>query len=216
MKNTVIFFDLDGTLVDSTSAILESVDFAFKHFNRQTPEDNEIKALIGYPLEIIFTKLGVSQDKAMEYVDTYKIYYKDISIIKTKLLQNAKESILLANSFAHIGIVTTKNGISSKRLLDHFGVLQHFDVVVGRENVLNPKPSPEPIYKALESLKSIQDNVWMVGDTILDAKAAINAKVNIASVLCGYGKESDLREITNNIFLDTLEAVKFIQNKRAE
>lgn len=211
MKKTTILFDLDGTLIDSTIAILESFQFAFESFGKKSPQDFQITKLIGHTLEDIFMKLGVDEKLVKQYVDTYKIHYFKISIAKTKFIKNAKKSIIKAHEFANLGVVTTKTGSASKKLLEHFGVLQYFTAVIGREDVLEPKPAPEPIYKAIEMINPTNANIWMIGDTTLDAKAAISANVNIASVLCGYGKESDLREFSDNIFKDTLQAIEYIE-----
>ncbi len=51
-KKLIILFDLDGTLIDSTDAILESFHHSFEVHNIRHPKDEEIAALIGYPLDI--------------------------------------------------------------------------------------------------------------------------------------------------------------------
>ena len=62
----IILFDLDGTLIDSTEAILESFAVAFKTFEKEVPEDEFIKAEIGHPLDHMFTTLGVEEDKKVK------------------------------------------------------------------------------------------------------------------------------------------------------
>jgi phosphoglycolate phosphatase len=212
MKTVTILFDLDGTLIDSTPAIVESFDFAFKSFGENTPEHHKITELIGYPLDTIFEKLGVDRDKVGEYVEAYRISYFKIHNQKTKLIKDAKEAVILAYEFANLGVVTTKTASSSKKLLEYFDILNYFDTVIGREDVLFPKPDPEPIFKAINSLKVETPNIWMIGDTILDAQAALSANINIATVLCGYGKRADLEKYTNNIFETPLKAVNYIKN----
>ena len=110
----VILFDLDGTLIDSTEAILESFGYSFKFFNQKTPDKKEIKKLIGLPLDIMFEELGAQKEKIWDYVDTYKNHYRKISAKKTKLLPFAKEAVEYANAFARLGIVTTKTALYSK------------------------------------------------------------------------------------------------------
>lgn len=51
----------------------------------------------------------------------------------------------------------------------------------------------------------------MIGDTILDLEAAKNAKVHGIGVLCGYGRKNDMLELSDMIFNNTAEAVKFIR-----
>lgn len=210
----IILFDLDGTLIDSTDAILESFHHAFAVHEYEDKKDEEIKALIGYPLDIMFENLGVAKEVIWDFVATYKEHYREISTQKTELLQNAREAVLLAKEFASLGIVTTKTAEYSKILMEHFDLMQYFEVLIGREDVQNPKPDAEPILKALEKMDTKNREVWMIGDTKLDIIAANSANVNSIAVLSGYEDFESLKKFTNIIFSDALEATIFLQNKK--
>ena len=206
-----ILFDLDGTLIDSTDAILESFAVAYKIFNENVPTDKDIKSLIGYPLDDMFEKLGCKGHK-WDYVDAYKKHYRIISKAKTTLLPQAKEAIQEASRFATLGIVTTKTGSYSKELLEHMEIMDYFDVLIGRENVENPKPHAEPILKAINDLKSSKDSTWMIGDTILDLHSAQNAQIKSIGVTCGYGKEKELQNYTDYVVSNTYLAINLIKS----
>ena len=211
----IILFDLDGTLIDSTEAILESFHNAFDIHNAKHPSDKEIKALIGHPLDVMFAELGVEEERVWDFVTTYKEYYREISTQKTELLSNAKEAVEVADSFAELGIVTTKTGKYSQILMEHFGLMERFDTLIGREDVQNPKPHQEPILKALEAFElTPQKEVWMIGDTQLDLLAAKNAGVNSIGVLSGYDSEERLKKFTNVVFSDALEAVEYLKSRK--
>jgi phosphoglycolate phosphatase len=210
----IILFDLDGPLIDSTDAILESFHHSFDFHKLSRKEDEEIKALIGYPLDIMYENLGVQKSVIAEIITTYKERYRDISTQKTTLLQNAKEAVELASQFATLGIVTTKTGRYSQILMEHFEIMHHFDVLIGREHVQNPKPNAEPIIKALEKLDTKNREVWMIGDTKLDLLAAKSANVNYIGVLSGYDSNETLKKFTNVIFNDALEAALYLQKRK--
>lgn len=210
----IILFDLDGTLIDSTEAILESFHQTCDAHNYPQPENKAIEALIGYPLDIMFTELGVEVEKVWDYVATYKEHYREISTQKTVLLARAKEAVEEASKFATLGIVTTKTGLYSQILLEHFGLMQYFDVLIGREHVEHPKPHQEPILKALEALQSSEKEIWMIGDTKLDLICAKNAEVNSIGVLSGYDNYDTLKMFTNIVLNDAFEAVAYLQMKK--
>ncbi|MCT7638638.1 HAD family hydrolase [Aliarcobacter butzleri] len=211
--NKIILFDLDGTLIDSTDAIVSTFRFAFKEQGFDfRGSDKNIKDLIGYPLDIMFERLGVSKQKVWDYVDSYKNRYRVISVEQTTLLENAFEAVQLASKIARVSVVTTKTRIYTIPILDNFNITQYFEIITGRENVENPKPHPEPILKTLAQMNydKNKDEVYMIGDTKLDLICANEAKVNAIGVLCGYSDEEELLKYTNIVKKDALEAIKYI------
>lgn len=148
---TTLLFDLDGTLIDSTPAILEGFHYAFVHLGVAEPSDEAIKRLIGHPLEVMFERLGAARD-VQDFVLAYKQRYAQIFLDQTVLLSGAYEAVREASEFANLGVVTTKTSKFSKILLQHLGIADFFGTIVGREDVQDPKPSAEPILKALENL----------------------------------------------------------------
>jgi len=148
---TILLFDLDGTLIDSTPAILDGFHYAFAHLGAVEPSDGAIKKLIGHPLEVMFERLGVTRD-VQNFVLAYKQRYAQTFLDQTVLLSGAFEAVRAASEFANLGVVTTKTSKFSKILLRHLGIAEFFGTIVGREDVRDPKPSAEPILKALENL----------------------------------------------------------------
>ena len=250
---TTLLFDLDGTLIDSTSAILDGFHYAFAHCGGTNLSDEAIKRLIGHPLEVMFERLGAVRD-VQDFVLTYKQRYAQTFLDQTVLLSGAYEAVREASEFANLGVVTTKTSKFSKILLQHLGIAEFFGTIVGREDVQNPKPSAEPILKALENLgicssisgenfseiprRNLNENsgknfgkaravnldeacdfceVFMIGDTQLDALAAKSAAVRSVGVCCGYGSVAELEVCCEFVCEDTKEAVRLIREvlKRA-
>ena len=135
-KNKIILFDLDGTLIDSTNAIVSTFKHSFNELNFNFKGDDEnIKSLIGYPLDIMYKELGVDESKVWDFVDAYKNRYKIISKEQTTLLEDAYEALELASEIARVSVVTTKTRMYTMPLLEHFNIAQFFEIVTGRENV---------------------------------------------------------------------------------
>ncbi len=210
-KRVTILFDLDGTLIDSTEAILESFGVAFEKFGSSHPGKEAIKALVGHPLDVMFFRLGVPKSMVSRHVDAYKEHYRVISCRKTVLLPEAREAVAEAAEFARLGVVTTKTGRYSKELLEHMGLMEHFEVLIGREDVKRPKPHPEPVLKALAAMGCAKERCWMVGDTVMDIEAAKSAGVEPFALTCGYGKVSEMSSACDNIARNAAEAVRSIR-----
>ena len=207
----VVLFDLDGTVIDSTEAILEGFRVAFERLGGETPSDEAIKQEIGHTLENMFLTLGVQEERVAQYVQAYKMHYRVISCEKTILLDGAREAIEEASKFATLGVVTTKTGEYSKILLEHLNLMHYFSVLIGREHVKNPKPHKEPILKALTKLEHDRSRTWMIGDTCMDMESANNAGVNSVAVTSGYATHSMLERCSTYICQNVLEAINYIK-----
>ncbi len=207
----VILFDLDGTVIDSTEAILDGFRVAFETFGGDVPKDEMIKKEVGHTLENMFLTLGVKSSQVDAHVHAYKMHYRIISCEKTTLLEGAREAIEKASRFATLGVVTTKTGEYSKILLEHMDLIKYFDVLIGREHVKHPKPHKEPILKALAKMEHDRSRCWMIGDTCMDIESAKSANIHSIAVTSGYATRPILEECASNICKNVKEAIEIIK-----
>ena len=209
MKEKILLFDLDGTLIDSTEAILESFLIAASNYDLDLQKrEEEIRQSIGMPLKDMFLKMGIPQEKLQECVGVYRHHYQERFLQKTSLLPKVKELIEgLPKSYMK-GIVTSKSHFFSEKILQNFKMLNNFFTLVGIDDVVEPKPSAEPILKALEGLKYDCSRVFMIGDTMFDMQAAKNAGIVGIGVNGLY--QNDLHQYTNFVFENMEDALTYI------
>lgn len=208
MQKTIMF-DLDGTLIDSTDAILAGFDAAFEALGEEKKDHELIKPLIGHTLEDMFASLGAKSDLSKLKL-AYMQHYHKIYLEQTSLLPFAKEALINASSFAKLCVVTTKAHNPAKILLNHLGVLKYFCAIIGRDDVKCVKPNPEPILLALNLCKGDKKSSFMIGDTMLDMMAAKSAGVWGLGVSCGYDKTLSKQNI--NLFSCANKAVSYIKS----
>lgn len=208
----ILLFDLDGTLIDSTQAILESFVNAslFFGYNFKGREE-EIQALIGSPLREMFVKMGLPQGEIEECVKLYRSNYERIYLQKTILLPKVMDSFKTLPSSYLLGVVTSKSSFFSKKILENLGMIKYFFRIVGIDDVKEPKPSAEPIFKALEGLEYDKSQVYMIGDTFFDMQSAKNADVVGIGVQGKYDK--NLKEYTDFVFEDIQQALEYIKQQ---
>lgn len=211
-KKQTILFDLDGTLIDSTEAILEGFHQSFKENSEKNPDEAKILSLIGHPLDVMFAGLGVPDEKVEAFVASYKQHYRKIATEKTVLIESAKEAVFVAYEFAELGVVTTKTRHYSVEILEHLGIAHCFKTVVGRECVTHPKPHSEPIITALSRMQREKQNCYMVGDTMLDLLAAKEAGVGFVGVQSHYGDAQAFESACEVLKKTPLEASLHIKN----
>lgn len=105
----IILFDLDGTLIDSTEAILESFHNSFAVHGFSVPDDAQIKALIGHPLDVMYRELGVDEALVLDFVTTYKEHYREISTQKNKTPAQCQRGRRSGSSICFFGNSDNKN-----------------------------------------------------------------------------------------------------------
>ena len=77
--------------------------------------------------------------------------------------------------------------------------------MVGGEDVKAAKPSPEGVKFALEHLRSTPKETLYIGDSIVDAETARNARVDFAGVLNGMTTAEELQAYPHKIIMRNLE-----------
>lgn len=210
MKEKILLFDLDGTLIDSTDAIVESFLNTALFFGKNLKNQvSEIKSMIGSTLVNMFLHFGISQEELQECIALYRKNYERIYLQKTHLLPKVKEALESVPKHYKMGIVTSKNSYFSRKILENLKIDSYFFIIVGIDSVNEPKPSAEPIYKALEGIEYEKNQVFMIGDTYFDMQAAKNAGVIGVGVSGKY--DQGLREHTSLFFDDLLKAVNYIK-----
>jgi phosphoglycolate phosphatase len=214
----VVVFDLDGTLVDTPSAIVETFTAAFAAMGVPYPDVSAIRATIGLPLEQAFAKLmGVSvDDAAVAYgVRHYQVFFKKLILPKAeKLLFPGVANGLsaLREQRFTLAVATSKFYASADALLTAAGLRDRFAMVVGADQVRWPKPHPEMCQRIIRECGVSAEHAVIVGDTthdLLMAKAA-----GIRSIAVTYGvhstpelKSADPTWLADN-FNDVLECIQ--------
>lgn len=201
MQLSAILFDLDGTLLDSVSTILKSNSQVCASLGLPFDEV-KFRSWIGIPLEAQARKL--LDDRAPEYIDAYrKIYWQNQGEQATLFPGTLPMMDTLKSLGFKLALVTSRVGRGTQRLLDSAGILDKFDVIVSADDVVNPKPHPEPILKALDMLKITPEQAIYVGDSLFDIDSSQQAGVRIIGVSWGARSREDLMLMCPDCVCDT-------------
>lgn len=201
-----VCFDLDGTLIDSTDAIVDSFRHAFATLGETVPERKRIVETISVPLEEQFRLLS-AKDPA-QAAEVYRAHYNVEAPEKTVLLPGARASLTrLKEAGLKLGIATSKRRSSAEILLEHLGVLTFFEACVGPEDVRRPKPDPESLRLVMQLLAVRPDSTVFIGDSPYDIQTAHGAGVPCFCVTTGYSEASELLSYKPAGVFDGLEAV---------
>lgn len=171
-------FDLDGTLIDSPPIIFENFKETFK---KNLPEvELDYQTLTSFLGQTLFkTFKNYTNDEKL--IEKLVNDYRKISDQKAKQLKtynNAELTLKTLKQQGHnIGIVTSKmNGVAAKHL-EITGLLPYVDLIVGYEDVVEHKPNPEGLLKAINFFKSNPIDTLYIGDHENDLIAAKKANI---------------------------------------
>jgi len=211
MKCNLVIFDLDGTLVSSHTTIYKSTIHALKELNIkiEIPED-EFNKRIGWHFEDIFVDFGFKLPDFENFLKIYKSVYFNY-IDSSILYEGVKEIlILLKKKNINTSLLTTKGQDQAELLINHFGLKEQFDYIMGRRSGIAHKPSAEPLLKICKDLKTAVQNSLIVGDTEMDIECGKNAGAATCAVTYGYRNKEELQKTSPDFLIDKIQDLEYI------
>ena len=129
MEISTVLFDLDGTITDSGSGIINSVKYALKKAGRKIPPEDELRKFIGPPLQEQFMKCcGIEEKEAAEMVVLYREYYQEEGIFDNRVYDGVMEMLkTLKEAGLTIVMATSKPEKFAKMIAEHFGFAKYSD-----------------------------------------------------------------------------------------
>jgi len=192
-KLSAIIFDLDGTLVDSSEAIAECINYALTRKGLPQADPQVIKRSIGTPLEEMFAPF-IESDPT-DLVPLYREQYKRVFLEKTHLLPGVKEALdSIKKRNYRLAVATTKPRYFADPILEHLGIRAFFDAVAGGEEVSQLKPAPDLLLLAMKRLDAKAHETLCVGDHPVDIAAADSAGIRVICVATGFWGKSELEK----------------------
>ncbi|WP_010246224.1 HAD hydrolase-like protein [Acetivibrio cellulolyticus] len=206
-KKTILF-DLDGTITDSGEGIVNSIEYALKAYGISDYDRSHLYTYLGPPLIDTFKNgFGFDELTAIEAVEKFREYFKDIGIFENKLY-NGIELLLkrLKESERKIILATSKAEVFAVRILEHFKIADYFDVVVGSELDGTRLRKSEVIRYALGKAGITElSSVVMIGDRKEDIIGAKETGIESIGVLYGYGSFEELEKAGTSMIVETID-----------
>ncbi len=184
----LVVFDLDGTVVDSTRALLEAHVAAWASVGHPCPPDEAILELTGLPLDHTMRTLAPDQDPEA-LIEAYSRAYVKIAPRYERLFDGMAE--LLSRPF-RAAVATGKSQQGADRVVKQFSLGDRFEIVLGANSVPRPKPNPDLLHAIMEATGT--KDLVMIGDTTFDLEMAHAAGVRAIGVTWGHHSVERLRE----------------------
>ena len=201
-------FDFDGTLVDTTEMIHQSMRHAASSvLGRDDIPRETLLANVGQPLprqmEII------DAEKAELLLEAYRSHHEEHHDALIGEFPGVEESLSRLRSVGtKVAVVTSKRRLSVEMALENFpGLRDVVDRFVTLEDTTQHKPNPEPLLRGLELLGGIpKESAAYIGDSPFDVEAAKAARLTSVAVSWGAFSEDRLREAEPDHLVPDIES----------
>ena len=211
-----VLFDLDGTISDPKVGICTSVQQALKKFGIDVPDINTLTPFIGPPLRDSFRDFYHIKPEDMEdVIVAYRARFSTVGLFENDLYDGIPELLKsLKENGRKLALASSKPRVFVEKILDHFGISQYFDVIMGSELDGTRENKSEIIAECLRLFEldpsgDLSETV-MVGDRKYDIEAANAAGLPNIAVSYGYGSEEELSKAGAMVIAGTVKELENI------
>lgn len=187
----VYLLDIDGTLLDSAPDICGAQSEVLVAAGCAPVPFSVLRGYVGRELRAVFGDVlpHASEAEVQKLMADYTLKYRGRKHAGTRVYPGVREALAVLGG--RKSTATTKSTEGTRLVLDHFGLLPHFDHVQGSDG-MRYKPAPDVVLAAIAALGAQPEECLMVGDSPADMEAGRRAGVKICAVRYGYGDPVEL------------------------
>ena len=190
----MLFFDLDGTLIDSAVGISRCVAHALRELGEPVPADTALRGWIGPPLRDSFGPLLGDAVRTERAVELYRERFEDVGWREHAVYPGIADALsALAADGRRLLVVTAKNEPHARRIVAHLPFAHVFEDVVGATADGTLSHKHELIAEALRRTGTPASAATMIGDRHFDIDGARRHRMPSVGVLWGFGDADELR-----------------------
>ncbi len=193
----LVIYDLDGVLIDSNRAILESFRRTMEEIGAPFKPDM-ILDRIGFSLYQIFldTLPDEYHSRLEELRQVYIKHFQSLDISYIRLLPDVAETLATLKERGFVqSLATNKTVTEAERILSELGVSDYFDLMAGFMTVEKPKPEPDMILYTLDKLRVAPSEAVFVDDTNVGLTAGIRAGVQTIGITTGNNTYEQIQSV---------------------
>lgn len=214
MRYQYLLFDLDGTITDPKVGITTCVQYALEHFGIHEPDNDKLEPFIGPPLQDSFEQFyHMDAESAKQAVAKYRERFQTVGLYENEIYDGMADLLkTLKEGGCRLAVASSKPTVFVKKILEHFDVVQYFDVVVGSELDGSRAKKEEVVQEALRQLdpkgQVSSGQMVMIGDRYFDVQGAKAHHLDSIGVAYGYAAEGELQQAGATFVVDTVQQLK--------
>lgn len=200
----LILLDLDGTLTDPYDGITRSVAHAMARLGLPPLEERELRSFIGPPLQDRFAALGLDDDGVRRAVSAYRERFSERGLYENRVYDGVEPMLrALGAESLRLAVATSKPTPFAERILTHFDLADHFELVAGATVDGARRDKGDVIAFALGELGVDAADAVMVGDRAQDIGGARAHGMCSVGVRWGYAEPGELEAAGADVIVKT-------------
>ena len=209
MNYKAVFFDMDGTVLDTLADLQDAVNHTLSHFGYPTREPEYIRQILGFGAANLIERAlpdGVSKERFEEVFAYYKPYYKEHSMIKTAPFAGIPELLdRLAAAGKKTAIISNKPDPTVQVLREKF-----FPEVycLGEKPGVPIKPNPAMLLATAAHFDVAPEEVIYVGDTEFDIEGSRAAGMGLIVITHGFRDRAQLEPYSPAYMIDRVDELE--------
>ena len=183
---------MDGTLVNSSITIANSINYVRQNLSLDPMEQSEILTLVNdhtiNPAQVFYEAEAFNA----EHEKWFSEYYSQNHMNELVLYDGIREMLQQLKNRGHtLGVATNAYRVSTIESLTHLEIHDIFDGIACYDDVPNGKPHPDMLHKLLDELEHTHHESIFIGDGPRDELAAQRADMDYIMVDWGFTDHSD-------------------------
>lgn len=217
-----VFFDLDGTLVDSVPDLTVALNTMLRQLGLPERKEAQVRTWVGNGMDTLIRRalVGEMDDSGADPAlfaraePLYRAAYAENVSVYSALYPGVVEGLAQLRTMGlPTACVTNKPVVFAQPLLERLGIGDFFVTVVGGDCVPQPKPAPDALLLCAERLGIPITQGLMVGDSVNDVNAARNAGCPVVCVPYGYNHGHDIRDAAPDAVIDSIAELPALLRK---
>jgi phosphoglycolate phosphatase len=193
---SLIAFDLDGTLIDSHRDLAESANQLISELGGAPLSEDAVGGMVGGGAALLVKRAldAAGLEHPKNAVARFLDIYDGRLTNHTRVYDGILDTLNAARSRASLAVLTNKPLAPTTKLLDAFDIRGLFQSVVGGDGPYPRKPDPEGLLAIMATVGVPPSRTLMVGDSAVDYETALRASARACIVSYGFGFRSFARD----------------------
>jgi phosphoglycolate phosphatase len=199
MNFEAVIFDLDGTLLDTLEDIANSANSMLTGYGFPTHEIDSYRYFVGDGVTMLVSRVLPAEkrndDTIAECEKVLRENYSRNWNVNTKMYDGIPELLDgLTEKRVKMAILSNKPDDFTKLCVDELLPKWRFEMILGQRDGIPKKPDPLGANEIAENLGISPERFLYLGDSGVDMKTAVNAKMFPVGALWGFRPPDELRK----------------------